>query len=57
MYLGVHYLSDVIGSIFISGAAILAWLPLWNNLMAPRLSRADRVQGLEDDARDATARH
>lgn len=38
MYLGVHYLSDVIGSVLISGAAILAWLPVWNNLVAPRIS-------------------
>lgn len=37
MYLGVHYLSDVIGSVLISSAAVLAWLPVWNNLIAPRL--------------------
>jgi membrane-associated phospholipid phosphatase len=38
MYLGVHYLSDVVGSVLISSAAILAWLPVWNNFFAPRIS-------------------
>ncbi|HEY8754540.1 MAG TPA: phosphatase PAP2 family protein [Arthrobacter sp.] len=47
MYLGVHYLSDVIGSVLISSAAILAWLPVWNNLIAPRISRLHLIQGLE----------
>lgn len=47
MYLGVHYLSDVIGSVLISSAAILAWLPAWNNLIAPRISRVHLIQRLE----------
>ncbi len=38
LYLGVHYLSDVLGSVFIASAAILAWLPIWNNLIAPRFA-------------------
>jgi undecaprenyl-diphosphatase len=40
LYLGVHYPSDVIGSLLISTAGILLWLPLWNNLIEPRLRRA-----------------
>jgi undecaprenyl-diphosphatase len=39
MYLGVHYLSDVIASLFTTAAAVLAWMPVWNNLLAPRLPR------------------
>ncbi len=39
LYLGAHYISDVSGSLLISGAAILAWLPIWNNLLAPPLAR------------------
>ncbi len=40
LYLGVHYLSDVLGSVLISGAAVLAWIPVWNNLVEPRLTGA-----------------
>jgi membrane-associated phospholipid phosphatase len=47
MYLGVHYLSDVIGSVLISSAAVLAWLPVWNKLIAPRISRVHLISGLE----------
>ncbi|MEN3345148.1 MAG: hypothetical protein V7635_1724, partial [Arthrobacter sp.] len=46
MYLGVHYLSDVIGSVLISSAAILAWAPVWNNFIAPRVSGNSFIQGL-----------
>ncbi|HET6270891.1 MAG TPA: phosphatase PAP2 family protein [Arthrobacter sp.] len=46
MYLGVHYLSDVVGSVFISSAAILAWAPVWNNFIAPRISGNSFIQGL-----------
>jgi undecaprenyl-diphosphatase len=35
LYLGVHYPSDVIGSLLISTAGVLLWLPLWNNLIEP----------------------
>lgn len=48
MYLGVHYLSDVIGSVLISSAAILAWLPVWNNLIGPRISGIKLIRGLEE---------
>jgi membrane-associated phospholipid phosphatase len=37
LYLGVHYPSDVVGSVLISTAGVLLWLPLWNNLIEPRL--------------------
>jgi membrane-associated phospholipid phosphatase len=47
MYLGVHYLSDVIGSVLISSAAILAWLSVWNHVIAPWLSASPWVHGLE----------
>ena len=46
LYLGVHYPSDVIASVFIAGAAILAWLPVWNNLIAPRFNRQSHPRGL-----------
>jgi len=47
MYLGVHYLSDVLASVPISCAGILAWLPVWNHLVAPRISRIQLIQRLE----------
>jgi len=50
MYLGVHYLSDVVGSVLISAAAILAWLPIWNNLIAPRISNGHLVHKFENRA-------
>lgn len=40
MYLGVHYPTDVIGSLLIVTAAVLIWLPVWGNLVFPRLSRS-----------------
>lgn len=40
LYLGVHYPSDVIASVFIATAAILISLPVWNNLIAPRFPTA-----------------
>lgn len=43
MYLGVHYPSDVIASVFIATAAILISLPVWNNLIAPRLPIESRT--------------
>ena len=45
LYLGVHYPSDVVASLFIAGAAILAWLPVWNNLIAPRFNRHRHTPG------------
>ncbi|WP_427017330.1 phosphatase PAP2 family protein [Pseudarthrobacter sp. P1] len=44
LYLGVHYPSDVIGSVLISSATIIAWLPLWMNVLAPRLAGAAILQ-------------
>ncbi|WP_237760026.1 phosphatase PAP2 family protein [Arthrobacter alpinus] len=43
LYLGVHYPSDVIASVFIASAAILAWLPVWNNLIAHRFGTRNRT--------------
>ncbi|POH72502.1 phosphoesterase PA-phosphatase [Arthrobacter glacialis] len=43
VYLGVHYPSDVIASVFIASAAILAWLPVWDNLIAHRLGNHTRA--------------
>lgn len=40
LYLGVHYPSDVLGSVLISTAAILFWLPVWNRLIEPPLRRS-----------------
>ena len=39
LYLGVHYPSDVIASFFIASGAILPWLPVWHNLIEPRLGQ------------------
>jgi membrane-associated phospholipid phosphatase len=47
MYLGVHYLSDVTGSVLISSAGVLAWLPVWNNLIAPRIAGMQLIQWIE----------
>jgi membrane-associated phospholipid phosphatase len=46
LYLGVHYPSDVIGSLLISTAGILLWLPLWNNLIEPRLRENALIRNL-----------
>jgi hypothetical protein len=46
--LGVHCPSDVAGYVFISGSAILSWLPVWNNLVVPGLSRSAFVSRWED---------
>lgn len=43
VYLGVHYPTDVIGSVFISTAGILIWLPVWGRLLYPRLARSARL--------------
>ncbi|MCU6481810.1 phosphatase PAP2 family protein [Arthrobacter sp. A2-55] len=43
LYLGVHYPSDVLASVFIAGAAIVAWLPVWNHLIAPRFTKQARL--------------
>lgn len=46
LYLGVHYPTDVIGALLISTAGILLWLPLWNNLIEPRLRPAGLIREL-----------
>ncbi|CAH0222765.1 hypothetical protein SRABI83_02420 [Arthrobacter sp. Bi83] len=46
LYLGVHYPSDVIGSVLISTAGMLLWLPLWNNLIEPRLRANALIRNL-----------
>ncbi|MEO5992642.1 MAG: phosphatase PAP2 family protein [Arthrobacter sp.] len=57
MYLGVHYLSDVIGSVLISSAAILAWLPVWNKVIAPRISGIGLIRGFDAKTLDRRRRH
>ena len=46
LYLGVHYPSDVIGSVVISTAAIVLWLPVWNRLVEPVLLRSALISKL-----------
>jgi undecaprenyl-diphosphatase len=46
LYLGVHYPSDVIGSVVISAAAIVLWLPFWNQLIEPALLRSTVIARL-----------
>ena len=46
VYLGVHYPTDVIGSVLVGTAAMLVWLPVWNRAAGPRLAQAlERRQG------------
>lgn len=44
LYLGVHYPSDVTASILIASGAILLWLPVWNNLIEPRLGQSSPIR-------------
>ncbi|MEW1943666.1 phosphatase PAP2 family protein [Pseudarthrobacter sp. NPDC080037] len=37
VYLGLHYVSDVVASLAVVIAATMAWIPLWNVVIAPRL--------------------
>ena len=46
LYLGVHYPTDVLGSLLISTAGILLWLPLWNRLIEPRLRQTPLIRKL-----------
>ncbi len=49
LYLGVHYLSDVIASVLIASAAILIGLPVWNHFIAPRLPVESRPSAATQD--------
>ena len=40
LYLGVHYPTDVTGSVMISAAALMVWLPIWNLRIEPLLLRS-----------------
>ncbi len=40
LYLGVHYPTDVAGSVLISAATLLVWLPIWNWRIEPVLLRS-----------------
>ena len=40
VYIGVHYPTDVLGSVLITTAGILIWLAFWNNLIEPALLSA-----------------
>ncbi|MEW1812585.1 phosphatase PAP2 family protein [Pseudarthrobacter phenanthrenivorans] len=49
VYLGVHYVSDVIASVVVVVAATLIWVPIWNIVLTPRLPagplrRRDRLK-------------
>jgi len=46
VYIGVHYPTDVLGSVLITTAGILIWLAFWNNLIEPRLLSARPPGGL-----------
>ncbi|MET3921762.1 phosphatase PAP2 family protein [Arthrobacter sp. UYEF20] len=46
LYLGAHYPTDVLGSLLISTAGILLWLPLWNRLIEPRLRHTSLIRKL-----------
>ena len=46
VYIGVHYPTDVMGSVLITTAGILVWLAFWNNLIEPRLLSARQPGGL-----------
>jgi membrane-associated phospholipid phosphatase len=41
MYLGVRYPGDVIGSVLVSGAAIVLLTGLWNSFLEALLGRLD----------------
>jgi membrane-associated phospholipid phosphatase len=46
LYLGVHYPTDVAGSVMISAAALIVWLPIWNLRIEPRLIRSTVLESL-----------
>lgn len=46
LYLGVHYPTDVAGSVMIGAAAMMVWLPLWNLRVEPLLIRSTFLASL-----------
>ncbi|MDQ0118396.1 phosphatase PAP2 family protein [Pseudarthrobacter sp902506025] len=44
VYLGVHYVSDVIASVFVVIAAVMVCGSVWNTFLAPRLSTGTRTE-------------
>ena len=46
LYLGVHYPTDVAGSVMISTAALMVWLPIWNLRIEPLLLRSTLLESL-----------
>lgn len=52
LYLGVHYPSDVLGSMLIATAGVLFWLPLWNKLIEPQLRRISVLARMTDTSRE-----
>lgn len=55
LYLGVHYPSDVFGSLLISTAGVMLWLPLWNHVAEPWLRTLPLTARLSAHAPRATA--
>jgi undecaprenyl-diphosphatase len=55
LYLGVHYPSDVAGSVLISTAAIMFWLPLWNGWIEPFLRTVPVLEALSGNRATGTA--
>jgi membrane-associated phospholipid phosphatase len=51
LYLGVHYPSDVAGSVMISAAAVMVWLPIWNVRIEPLLLRSTLLTRLDSAKR------
>ncbi|MEZ0448331.1 phosphatase PAP2 family protein [Cellulomonas sp. ICMP 17802] len=50
LYLGVHYLGDVVGSVLVSGAAIVLLTGLWHRFVEPALLARAWVAGREPEA-------
>lgn len=50
LYLGVHYPTDVAGSVLISTAALMVWLPIWNLRIEPALRRSTVMNRLSAHA-------
>jgi membrane-associated phospholipid phosphatase len=46
LYLGVHYPTDVAGSVMISAAALMVWLPIWNLRIEPLMLQSTLLASL-----------